>query len=169
MPTLPEAWLRGPIVGVHPTLMPAAHAQWQTVEDVDRALEQLSVDQIWNMPGGAASVGFHVRHLSGSIDRLFTYARGESLDESQRAQLAEEKNLPHLDAASLRSGLQQTVDGAMAQLRSTPASALQDHRAVGRAALPTTVLGLLFHAAEHAQRHAGQIVTTAKIVRGLSL
>jgi hypothetical protein len=28
------------------------------------------------------------------------------------------------------------------------------------------VLGLLFHAAEHSTRHAGQLVTTAKIIAG---
>jgi uncharacterized damage-inducible protein DinB len=30
------------------------------------------------------------------------------------------------------------------------------------------VLGLLFHAAEHASRHTGQVVTTTKIVRALA-
>jgi hypothetical protein len=40
---------------------------------------------------------------------------------------------------------------------------------VGRARLPSTVFGLLFHVAEHTQRHAGQAITTAKIVRGLGL
>jgi hypothetical protein len=42
-------------------------------------------------------------------------------------------------------------------------------RQVGRAQLPSTVLGLLFHAAEHAQRHVGQLVTTSKVIRRLGL
>jgi uncharacterized damage-inducible protein DinB len=30
--------------------------------------------------------------------------------------------------------------------------------------LPSTVLGLLFHAAEHTTRHAGQIATLVRVV-----
>jgi uncharacterized damage-inducible protein DinB len=168
MPNQPEVWLRGPLPGVTPALMPAAHALQQTLEDVDRALETLTLDEIWTMPGGAASVGFHVRHASGAIDRLLTYARGEGLDEAQRARAAEEKALPRFDAAALRADLQEMVTRAMAQIRATPESSLFDARPVGRAGLPTTVIGLIFHAAEHSQRHAGQIATTARIVRALS-
>jgi hypothetical protein len=36
-------------------------------------------------------------------------------------------------------------------------------------AMPSNVRGLLFHAAEHATRHVGQMITTAKIVKGLDL
>jgi hypothetical protein len=35
---------------------------------------------------------------------------------------------------------------------------------VGLKKLPTTVGGLLVHIADHAQRHVGQAITTAKIV-----
>ena len=35
--------------------------------------------------------------------------------------------------------------------------------ASGGAKLPSTVGGLLFHAAEHTLRHAGQALTTAKL------
>jgi hypothetical protein len=149
-------------------LMPAAHALQQTLEDVERALAELTAEQIWSTPGGAASVGFHVRHLGGSLDRLLTYARGESLSEEQRRQLAEEKSLPRAGASALMADLRQAIERGMRQIRETPPESLGDARAVGRAALPTTVLGLIFHAAEHAQRHAGQVITTARIVRGLS-
>ena len=57
----------------------------------------------------------------------------------------------------------------MVQLAATPPESLGDERLVGRAALPSTVRGLLFHGAEHTQRHVGQVITTAKIVRGLRL
>lgn len=167
MATRPEVWLRGPIPGIHPILMPAAHALLQTIEDVERALEELTTDQIWLTPGEAASVGFHVRHLGGSIDRLLTYARGERLTDEQRRQLVEEKDLARAEASVLLTDLRNAVDRAMAQMRATSGDTLGDVRAVGRAGLPTTVLGLVFHAAEHAQRHAGQIVTTARIVRGM--
>jgi uncharacterized damage-inducible protein DinB len=68
---------------------------------------------------------------------------------------------------SLLDDLRRAVEGALEQLRATPDQTLEEVRAIGRAALPTTVLGLLFHTAEHAQRHAGQVVTTSKILRGL--
>lgn len=166
-PAQPEVWLRGPIDGVDPVLMPAAHALLQTIEDVERATEGLTLDQIWLAPGGAASIGFHLMHLSGATDRLLTYARGTLLDATQKAALAAEKDPPRADAQTLIEAFRRTVDAALAQIRATSASAAQEARAVGRAALPTTVLGLVFHAAEHAQRHAGQVVTTARIVRGL--
>ena len=166
MDTYVEVWLRGPVPGVDPVLMPAAHALMQTVEDVERAAGGLSTEQLWNRPGGAASVGFHILHLTGSTDRLFTYARGERLNDAQKAALAAESAPPPADAAWLLANLRRIFDASMDQLRATPASSLHETRALGRAMVPTTVLGLLFHAAEHAQRHAGQVVTTVKILGG---
>jgi hypothetical protein len=163
-----EAWLSGPVDGVDPALMPAAHAFIQTLEDVEKAVADLTTEQIWMSPGGAASIGFHLMHLSGSTDRLLTYARGATLNDVQKAALGAEKAPAKVDAAPLLADLRTAFDAALAQIRATPASTLQDARAVGRAQLPTTVLGLIFHAAEHSQRHAGQVVTTAKVVRGLT-
>ena len=162
---LPEVWLRGPVEGVDPALMPAAHAFLQTLEDAENAAAGLTIDQLWLTPGGAASIGFHLIHLSGATDRLLTYARGERLNDAQKAALAVEKAPPRTGAAPLLAELRRTIDAALSQIRSTPASSLHDARVVGRAALPTTVLGLIFHAAEHSQRHAGQLVTTAKVIR----
>lgn len=167
MTTQPEVWLRGAVEGIDPFLQPAAHALLQTLEDVQKVLAELSTEQIWTSPGGATTVGFHVLHLIGSTDRLLTYARGETLSDAQRARLAAEKHSVRVDAASLLEDLRTTIDAALRQLRHTPGASLTEPRAVGRAALPTTVLGLLFHAGEHAQRHAGQVVTTAKVVRAL--
>jgi uncharacterized damage-inducible protein DinB len=166
-PSTPEFWLRGPVDGVHPALMPAAHAFLQTLEDVERATADLTNEQWWQSPGGAASIGFHVMHLAGSTDRLLTYARGEMLSDAQKAAFRAESSPSAGDTAALLADLRRSFDAAMAQLRATPPSSLYDARAVGRAALPTTVVGLLFHAAEHSQRHAGQIVTMAKVVRSL--
>jgi hypothetical protein len=166
-PSPPEFWLRGPVEGVHPALMPAAHAFLQTLEDVERATADLTTEQWWLSPGGAASIGFHVMHLGGSTDRLLTYARGELLSDAQKAAFRAESSPSTADTASLLADLRKSFDAAMAQLRATPPASLNDARAVGRAGLPTTVLGLLFHAAEHSQRHAGQVVTMAKVVRSL--
>ena len=168
-PTAPEPWLRGPVDGVPPLLMPAAHALLQVIEDVERAAAPLTTDELWARPGGAASVGFHLRHLAGSTDRLLTYARGEPLSAAQLAQLRGEgePGSPPADARALVDAALAALRGALARLRETPVASLAEPRLVGRAQLPSTVLGLLFHSAEHAQRHAGQIVTTARIVRGL--
>jgi uncharacterized damage-inducible protein DinB len=160
-----EFWLRGPVPGVDPMLMPAAHALLQTVEDAERAAGSLSVEALWRGVGGAASVGFHLKHLANSTDRLMTYARGERLNDAQRAALAAEKAPaePPEDAATLLANLRSSIERAVDQLRATDVSTLREPRTVGRTA-SSTVLGLLFHTAEHAQRHAGQIVTTAKII-----
>jgi uncharacterized damage-inducible protein DinB len=161
----PEAWLRGPIAGIDPLLMPAAHALVQVREEAERIVQGLSPDELNARPGGAAAVAFHLRHIAGSIDRLATYARGAALSEDQRAAAAEEAAVGDADPASLVSGVSRAVEAALQQMRDTPRGSLTEARAVGRAGLPSTVIGLLFHLAEHAQRHAGQAVTTAKFAR----
>ena len=83
----PEVWLRGPVPGVDRALMPVAHALLQAREGVERVTAEATPDELWQRPGGAASAGYHLQHLAGSLDRLFTYARGEPLDDAQRAAL----------------------------------------------------------------------------------
>lgn len=164
----PEAWLRGPVEGVPDLLQPAAHALVQVGEEVESLTSNVKPSELWVRPGGAASPGFHLQHLAGSLDRLLTYARGEKLNEAQRAALAGEGEAgsPPVTPQALVDAVRAAIDRALTQYRETPPSTLTDARTVGRAALPTTVIGLLFHAAEHAQRHAGQLTTTLKIVRG---
>jgi hypothetical protein len=165
----PEPWLRGPVPGIPPLLQPVAHALVLAMEDVRRTVDPLSVAHLWARPGGASSVGFHVRHASGSLDRLFTYARGEALSNEQLAFLAceGEPGSPPPEAAALAQEFERQVDRALSQLRDTPESTLLEPRGVGRLQLPSTVLGLLVHTAEHTQRHVGQIITTARIVTAL--
>ncbi len=166
-----EAWLRGPVEGVDPWLQPAAHALIQALEDVERAVDGLSAGEVWARPGGAASIGFHLRHLAGSTDRLFTYARGGQLDDLQRLRLEEEgePGTPPSTAAELLDAVRAVFSDALAELRAARREELLDAREVGRARLPSTRLGLLFHAAEHASRHAGQVVTTERVLRGLGV
>lgn len=160
----PEVWLRGPIEGIPPLLMPAAHALVGAREDATAAARGLTPEQLWARPAGVASVGFHLMHLAGSLDRLFTYARGEALSDAQRQALEAEKRA---DASldDLLAGVHDTVERALAQLRATRDDQLLEPRGVGRMKLPSNVLGLLFHAAEHTQRHVGQVIATAKVVR----
>lgn len=163
----PEFWMRGITVdGISPALQPVAHALLQALEDLEGAAAGLSVDALWARPGGAASAGFHLRHLAGSLDRLTTYARGEALTDAQLAALRSEQE-PGEPADALLAHVRATVERALDQLRGTPDDALDAPRFVGRARLPSSVRGLLYHAGEHTSRHTGQVVTTAKIVRGL--
>jgi uncharacterized damage-inducible protein DinB len=161
-----EAWLRGPVPDIPRLLQPVAHALLQCREELTAKLTGLTAEQIWERPNGAASIGFHARHAAGSLDRLFTYARGERLSSAQRAALAAEGNpdLAPNAAATLAAAFDEAVERALEQLRTTSETSLLDARGVGRAQLPSTVLGLLFHAAEHAQRHVGQLVTTLKVL-----
>lgn len=165
-PTAPEVWMRGPIPDVPPLLQPVAHSLLQALEEVVRFVSPLSPNQIWARPNDAASVGFHLRHAAGSLDRLFTYARGEALSAEQRAFLDSEGEPgdPPAEAAALVAAFERQVGIALAQVQATPESTLLEPRGVGRLRLPSTVLGLLFHAAEHTQRHAGQIITMIRIL-----
>ncbi len=162
-----EAWLSGPVPDVPPLLQPVAHALLNASQQLAEALEGLTPEQLVQRPGNAASISYHVTHAVGSLDRLFTYARAEPLSEDQRAALHAESSaeVGQRDAAELLKSFDVAVRKAMVQLSATNEANLLDHRGVGRAQLPSTVLGLLFHAGEHSVRHVGQVVTTAKIVR----
>jgi hypothetical protein len=163
-----EVWQRGPVPGFEPMVMPVVHALLQAQEDLQRLVSVVPTEHVWQRPGGAASIAFHVSHTGGALDRLFTYARGEALSEAQRAAAREEGKPadPPATLSALVAGVHATIERAFDQLRATKVDALLDERKVGRAGLPSNVLGLLFHAAEHTTRHVGQAITTAKILGG---
>jgi uncharacterized damage-inducible protein DinB len=163
-----EAWQRGPVPGFDPLVMPVVHALIQAQEDLQRLVASVPAEHVWRRSGGAASIAFHVSHTGGALDRLFTYARGEALSEAQRA-AARAEGKPADSPATLTTLVAEvnaTIERAFDQLRATKAGSLLDERKVGRAGLPSNVLGLLFHAAEHCTRHVGQAITTAKILKG---
>ena len=164
----PEVWLRGPLPDLVPLLQPVGHSLLQCRNEVRAVLPSLTSEQVWRRPGGAASAGYHARHAVGSLDRLLTYARGELLTPAQLRALADEgrPDASERIADELTAEFDAGIELALGQLRATDESTLLDPREVGRARLPSTVLGLLFHAAEHTQRHVGQMVTTVKVVLG---
>jgi len=164
----PEVWLRGPLPAFPPLLQPVAHSLLQCREELTSSVTGLTPDRVWARPAGAASIGFHARHAAGSLDRLLTYARGERLSPEQQTFLAVEGHPDTTSDIDLRlvAAFDKAVEQALEQIRTTNASTLLDARGVGRHELPSTVIGLLFHAAEHTQRHVGQLVTTAKILAG---
>jgi uncharacterized damage-inducible protein DinB len=166
----PEAWLRGPVGDVPAPLQPVAHALLQAADEVAALLQGVSSDVLWARPHGVASAGFHVQHMRGVLDRLFTYARGEQLTPGQMAELAAEGTRPAsaASAADLTKAFREQVELALAQLSGTDEETLGDPRAVGRRQLPSTVQGLLFHAAEHVQRHVGQLLVTVRVQQSAS-
>ena len=163
-----EAWLRGPVEGIPHALMPVAHSLVDAGEELERAAAGLDPARLWARPGGVASVGFHLRHVVGSLDRLLTYARGEALSAGQLRALATEAEpgSPPAQVGTLLKDVRTALEDALDVLRATSPEALGEERKVGRAGLPSTVRGLLFHAAEHTRRHAGQVIATAGILRG---
>lgn len=164
-----EVWLSGPVAGVTRELIPAVHALLQSAEDIQPALEGLTTEQLWARPGGAASVGFHCQHIAGSLGRLLTYARGEQLTDEQVAASRIEKDAgsPPRDVAAMRKIALDAIANAIEVMRHSPRNALFDDREVGKKRIPSNLFAILFHCGEHTQRHAGQLVTTAKIIKGL--
>jgi uncharacterized damage-inducible protein DinB len=162
-----EVWLRGPVEGIEALLQPAAHAIIQVGEDVLPVVADLTPDQLWARPAGVAAIGYHLLHLPGSLDRLLTYSRGAALNPQQLKELTAERSA-HEDRPELALLVARFADriaAAIAYLRTVRESDILTPREVGRKRLPSTTLGLIFHAAEHSSRHAGQIVTLSKLVR----
>lgn len=169
MPTqpLPEYWLRGPVPEIPPLLQPVAHALLQARDEVTDAVQDLPEDLLWEKPGGVASPGFHLQHIKGVLDRLFTYAAGKGLTELQLEALKAE-GAPvdeNTTAASLLAAFRQQVEKALETLKHLDEQSLMEPRSVGRTQLPSTVLGLLFHAAEHTMRHTGQLLVTTRVLQ----
>jgi uncharacterized damage-inducible protein DinB len=164
---LPEVWLRGPLQDIPPHLQPVAHALLQAREEVSAIMKDFPDHLLWERPAGVAAVGFHLQHISGVLDRLLTYAKGEALTEAQLAALKSEGN-PE-DAPAYPEGLvaafNAQVDKTLKELQGIDEAILLEPRKVGRAGLPSTVLGLVFHAAEHTMRHVGQLLVTARVVK----
>jgi len=161
-----EVWQRGPIEGVPALLQPVAHALLQAIEDVEKETSAFPLELIWEKPGGVASVGFHLKHVRGVVDRLFTYARGEMLSDAQIHALKEESFAGDADSIHvLVDKFRNQVASAIEQLKTIDVNTLAEKRGVGRKQIPSTVIGLLFHAAEHVQRHVGQLIVTARILR----
>ena len=161
-----EWWQRGPIEGVPAVLQPVAHILLQVQESVDEMVANLTEAE-WNArPANVASAAFHVRHITGVIDRLFTYGRGQTLSDAQFTAMRREGDVLTLaEVPDVLEALHAQVEAAIAELRTIDIATLGDFRGVGRAKLPSTVMGCLVHGAEHSMRHVGQLSVTTRIVR----
>ena len=166
----PEYWMRGQVENIHALLQPVAHTLLQARDEVNEMMQHFPSHLLWQKPAGLASPAFHLQHLSGVIDRLFNYAKGEQLTAQQLNELAaESKEDSNITTDLLLLRFNKQVDAALAQLNQTDETTLTEFRGVGRKQLPSTVLGLLFHAAEHTMRHTGQLLVTTKVLKEIDV
>ncbi len=167
MDILIEPWMRGPIDGVSILSAPILYSFQQAQEDLAKWTDGLTPAQLWATPHGFGSVGFHIRHIAGSTDRLMTYVEGKQLSDAQMAALRNERD-PGATREELLEELANAFRSAEKIVRGLDPARLADPREVGRKRLPTTVIGLLTHIAEHTQRHVGQAISASKLARATS-
>lgn len=162
----PEVWLRGPLAGVPALLQPVAHALLQAREEINELMAGFPDSLLSEKLAGMASPGFHLQHLAGVLNRLFTYAKGEQLNQEQLDKLKAEGTPLNGQYAvdTLIAAFNKQVDNCIAQLKNADEATLTESRGVGRAQLPSTVIGLYTHAAEHTMRHTGQLLVTVKVL-----
>ena len=162
----PEVWQRGPVAGIIPLLQPVAHAILQAREDVEVMMQYFPEPLLWVRPAGMAAAAFHLQHMGGVLSRLTTYAKGEALTAEQLQYLqAEGKENASQSLSSLMAVFIRQTDEALSYLATVHDEDLLQARGIGRKQLPSNVIGLLFHAAEHVQRHAGQLLVTVAVLK----
>ena len=161
-----EPWLRGTYADVPAVGRAVLHAFDLALDDLTKWTDGLTDNQIHAQPLGLTSVAFHLRHIAGSTDRLLTYAEGKQLSEAQLATLKAEK-LGDETLAMLLAEVEVAFSNAAERVRVLATADFDTFRGVGRKQLPTSIGGALIHVADHTQRHVGQVVTTAKVLKGL--
>lgn len=162
-----EVWQRGPVTNVPPLLQPVAHAILEAREEVHQIMENFPEELLWEKPAGVASPAFHLQHIAGVLDRLFTYAKKELLSEDQMHSLSLEgnKEKTSLSMQQMIIQLDKQIDDAIEELKKVKEDTLTEVRVVGRKQIPTTLIGLYFHAAEHSMRHIGQLLVTVRVLK----
>ena len=163
--SVPEPWLRGSIPGVEPLVQPVFFSFIQVREDLAAHTAGLTAEQVWRQVGSLPSLGFQLRHMAGSVDRLTTYLMGEQIGPEQIAALQRESGASTAPIEELLEEVDAALAASETRMRTIEPGQIHEPREIGRKRLPSTVLGLLVHLAEHTQRHLGQAITTAKLVR----
>lgn len=160
---LPEPWLRGIASGMNPVIAHLLRSSEQIREDLRHAIGHLTAEELAVCPNGAASAGFHAKHLAGSTERLCAYLEGSALSAADVAAIGQEQ-----DSGETAGELIALADAALARyerlVRSLQPEQFAAVREVGRRKLPVTAIGLMMHIAEHGQRHAGQAMSISRVV-----
>ncbi|MDN3547865.1 DinB family protein [Mucilaginibacter aquaedulcis] len=165
----PEVWLRGPLKNIPALLQPVAHALLQAREELNELMNDFPDALLWQKVADMASPAFHLQHMAGVLNRLFTYANGEGLTDYQLGYLKQEgQPQENIKSADLVHHFNLQVESAMQQLSEADENILTQAREVGRSKLPSTALGLYVHSAEHTMRHLGQLLVTVKVLKELT-
>lgn len=160
-----EPWMRGPLPGIESLVMPVFYSFAMVREDLAKFTAGVADEDVWRQVGTLPTLGFHLRHIPGSSDRLTTYLMGGEISPEQLAYLKAE-GTPGATLQELLDGVDKGLRSVEDRVRTIDPASIHEPRHIGRKRLPTTVLGLLVHIAEHAQRHLGQAITTAKLLKG---
>ena len=163
-----EVWQRGPLEYIPALLQPIAHALLQAREELHDMMIDFPEKILWEKPAGVASPAFHLQHLTGVLDRLFTYARKEFLNPEQLHALSIEGSQRETSSSMMEliELFNKQVDLSINELRIVNIDRLTEVRTVGRKLIPSTLIGLYVHAAEHTMRHIGQLLVTVKVLKG---
>ncbi|HTE23978.1 DinB family protein [Flavitalea sp.] len=159
-----ERWLAGPVENIPSLLQPVAHALIQATKEIRTMMTDFPEEKLFERPAGLASPGFHLKHIKGVLDRLFTYAANNQLSSDQLVYLQSEGEALG-NTAELVQQLEFQVGVSLEALSEIDESTLTQFRGVGRKQLPSTVIGLLVHAAEHTMRHTGQLLVTTTVLK----
>jgi hypothetical protein len=163
-----EVWQRGPLENIPALLQPVAHALLQAREELHDMMNDFPEKLLWERPADVASPAFHLQHLTGVLDRLFTYAGKELLSSDQLYALSIEGNQRETSSSmtELIELFHKQVDLSINELSRVNIDMLTEVRTVGRKQIPSTLIGLYVHAAEHTMRHIGQLLVTVKVLKG---
>lgn len=161
-----EPWMRGTHTDVPVASRAVLHALDLSLDDLKKWTDGLTDAEIHGQPFGLMPVARHLRHIARATDRLLTYAEGRQLSEEQlKALKAEDRGEETL--AALLGEVENSFRNAAERIRVLASSDLEAHRGIGRKQLPASAGGALIHVADHTQRHTGQVVTTAKVLKAL--
>lgn len=161
-----EPWLRGTHTDVPAVARAVLHALELALDDITKWTAGLTDAEVHAQPLGLPSLAFHLRHIARSVDRILSYAEGNQLTSEQLTALKSEQSGEE-SLAALLAEVEASFSNAAARIRILATANFDTPRAVGRKQLPTTIGGALVHVADHTQRHVGQVVTTAKVLKAL--
>ena len=164
-----EPWLRGTYADVPAAGRAVLHALDLSLDDITKWTASLTDAEVHSRPLELPSIAFHLRHIARSTDRILTYAEGGQLSADQLRDLKTEQSgegEPE-SLAALIAEVEISSSNAAGRVRVLAAGNYDTPRGVGRKQLPTSLGGALIHVADHKQRHTGQVVTTAKVIKAL--
>jgi uncharacterized damage-inducible protein DinB len=161
-----EPWLRGTHTDVPAVGRAVLHALELALDDITKWTSGLNDAEVHSQPLGLPSVSFHLKHIARSVDRILSYAEGNALTAEQLAALKSEQ-AGEETLAELMAEVEASFSNAEERVRVLATADFETFRGVGRKQLPTSIGGTLVHVADHTQRHVGQVVTTAKVLKGL--